>query len=248
MATLQRNRQDWTEREKEENRTRLGDSLSMEFDLEWERALLTCDDTKLQLAFAEWQEEVNARGGFPDDDEGPQAWIAIAFATVGDAEKASFWREEHRKIHSATGEENSPFGRISDAFADAVAGGDPDEGIAAIQKVTKEIGCASNGCWSNLIGELEESRGNIEAAIGYYEHAVDGYRMFKMQQDEGLIAIYNFRLGDLNERLGNDDEAIRRYSYMAERWKGADAVLQPQVAEAHRRVESLLDRKAREQN
>jgi hypothetical protein len=33
---------------------------------------------------------------------------------------------------------------------------------------------------------------------------------------------------------------------MTERWAKADPVLQPQVAEAKRRIEALLDRKARE--
>jgi len=33
---------------------------------------------------------------------------------------------------------------------------------------------------------------------------------------------------------------------MADRWENVDAILQPQVSEAKRRIETLLDRKARE--
>ena len=108
----------------------------------------------------------------------------------------------------------------------------------------EEMAC--DPCFRMMMGDLEESRGNLQKAVDHITAWTDSDWMFKIGADEGLVASYNFRLGYLHEQLGNIDEAIRRYQYMADRWANADAILQPQVEEARRRVETLLDRQARE--
>jgi len=248
FATIRRNRRNWQEFERNTGRTRIADSLSMELDLEWERALLTGDNQKLMTAYATFMQEVERIGGFPDDEEGPQSWLAGVMASTGNLEEAKKWRAEHTKFHlSADAEENSDFGKTMDAYVDARLGTlSVDEAIASMLASTDDMGCAAQGCYRDWIGDLEAERGNIEAAIAHYEAWTDGFNMFKLGQDEGGIAVYNFRLGALYEQLGNFDEAIKRYTFMADRWKDADAVLQPQVAEARRRIETLLDRKAKE--
>jgi tetratricopeptide (TPR) repeat protein len=95
-------------------------------------------------------------------------------------------------------------------------------------------------------GNLEEKRGGLDAAIQHYVQYTSAVDIFALPGDEGTEAIALFKLGSLYEQRGDIDEAIAAYTRMAERWKDADPVLQPQVAEARRRIETLLDRKAQE--
>jgi tetratricopeptide (TPR) repeat protein len=244
MQTIRRNREDWDRIRQETGRTRQLDSLSMELDLAWERSLLTGDDSDVQAAWNRMEPALEARGGIPDSIDGPRGWFAGVFASTGDLERARAWNEDHKAYHARTGEPLEEFGRLTSAYVDGRTGGDIDEALANMELGIEEMGC--DPCFRMFMGDLEESRGNLQAAVDQIEAWTDGYWMFKMSADEGLVAAYNFRLGYLYEQLGNFDEAIRRYQYMADRWANADAVLQPQVEEAKRRIETLLDRQARE--
>lgn len=247
MSTIQRNRRDWAAFEADGRRSRHADSLGMELDLEWERALLTGDDGKLEQAYERMMSEMGGIEGLPEDEHGP-FWIGAALATTGNIDEAVKWRNRHEEYHAAHPEDdNGPWPRMIDAFIDAQSGvSSVDESIRIMEDAAKEAGCAINGCFYNLIGDLEARRGNVEAAIGHYETYVDSRGFFDLNWDEGQNAVYSFRLGTFQEQQGNLDEAIRRYQHMVDRWENADAVLQPQVAEAKRRIETLLDRKARE--
>ncbi|HAY35962.1 MAG TPA: hypothetical protein DCY57_03140 [Bacteroidetes bacterium] len=241
MNGLQRNRIDWSQM----NRSRLADSLFMELDLEFERAPLTGDFSKMRTAFDAYTAELD-KADIPDDAHGPYNWIAMLASFLGETEKALEYRALHNAYHQREGDDVEAFGRIHDAIVEAKTGGDIDFALAEIQAGAENIGCYSEGCWQNVMGEIEESRGNREKAMEHYMAYTDGFRLFKLRMDEGTIATTNFRLGALNEELGNLDEAIRRYTYFADRWNDADADLQPQVAEARRRIGVLLDRKAQE--
>lgn len=96
------------------------------------------------------------------------------------------------------------------------------------------------------LGELWEAAGDQDRAIQAYTQFVSGIDWNTLFQDRGEVALVQFRLGELHEEAGNLDSAIVWYSKMADRWKNADAILQPQVTEARRRIEALLDRKAQE--
>ncbi len=244
----QRNRRDWSEFEQNNALTREIDSLSTRYEAAWDASLITGDVESLRSAYDDWMGAVEARGGIPDSLHGPSSWLALTSATMNEMDKARFWRDEHLAYHERhPDEDNTEFGALSDAYVGVKLGVvDPDEGLATILAATEEMGCAPAGCWRNLMGEIEENRGNIEAAIKHYEEWIDGFGLLTLNFDEGTWAAGNFRLGVLNEQLGNLDEAIRRYEAMAERFKNADAVLQPQVAEAKRRINTLLDRKAQE--
>ncbi|NNE34052.1 MAG: hypothetical protein HKN13_02375 [Rhodothermales bacterium] len=105
---------------------------------------------------------------------------------------------------------------------------------------------ACTRCFHHWQGSLEEKRGGLDAAIQHYVQFTSAVDMFALPWIRGEEAMALFKLGSLYEQRGDIDEAIAAYTRMAERWKNADAVLQPQVAEAKRRIETLLDRKARE--
>ena len=83
--------------------------------------------------------------------------------------------------------------------------------------------------------------------LSYLWNRCDGTRsLSSLRADEGTFALVQFRFGSLYEEKGDSDQAITYYSKMTERWRYADAELQPQVAEAMPLIEALLDRKARE--
>jgi len=245
---LQRNRRDWDEFERTNALTRRVDSLNAQYNAVWDASLVTGDVQSWRIAYEELKDASDAAGGIPDSVHGPAAWMALTSATMNEMDIARFWRDEHLAYHQRYPEEdNTEFGALSDAYVGVKLGVvDPDEGLARMLTATEEMACAPSGCWRNLMGEIEEERGNIEAAIEHYQAWIDGFGLFTLNVDEGTWAAGNFRLGVLNEQLGNLDEAIRRYESMAERFKNADAVLQPQVAEAKRRIDTLLDRKAQE--
>ncbi|MBT3449600.1 MAG: hypothetical protein HOC28_10750 [Bacteroidetes Order II. Incertae sedis bacterium] len=154
---------------------------------------------------------------FVNEDHPYISLVSMLASFLGETEKALEYRTLHNAYHQREGNEVEAFGRIHDAIVEAKTGSD-----------------------------IEESRGNREKAMEHYMAYTDGFRLFKLRMDEGTIATTNFRLGALNEELGNLDEAIRRYTYFADRWNDAEADLQPQVAEARRRIGVLLDRKAQE--
>lgn len=99
----------------------------------------------------------------------------------------------------------------------------------------------------NIVGRLEEIAGNETAAIEAYTRFVTG-PVFDQENDRGRMGRIHFRLGELHEEQGNLDQAIHHYQKMVDRWKDADAILQPQVEEARRRIDQLLDQKAQEPN
>jgi hypothetical protein len=72
------------------------------------------------------------------------------------------------------------------------------------------------------------------------------YSMGKSDAGRGTPIL--FRLGELHEQLGNNDEAIYSYGRVVERWKNADVILQPKVTEARGRIDALLIQQTREQN
>lgn len=138
----------------------------------------------------------------------------------------------------------SEWGQVIDAYVRGSNGVDVRSNIERIHTLLDSFPCL--GCWRDAIAELELQEGNLDAAIANYELNVNSVGIGKMGGEEGTIAVNLFRLGDLYEQRGDLDEAIGAYTRMAKRWENADAVLQPQVAEAKRRIDTLLDRKAQE--
>ena len=57
--------------------------------------------------------------------------------------------------------------------------------------------------------------------------------------DPMLLAGVHHRLGELYEQQKKSEKAAEHYRAFIELWKGADAELQPRVAEARRRLQEL---------
>ncbi len=224
--------------------TRAFREIERRVDLLWEEALLTGDTRALYPAV----DSLVAMDSQLEHDR--ESWSivmtgAAALATTGRHADAVPVLDRIERRAADVGVDLFPFARLISAYARGMAGEmDLAEAIEAVRATESEFGC--NRCAGRELADLELERGNTEAAAAHlraYTSAVDPGRIFF---DEGTLALSLFRLGALREELGQIDEAIAAYEEMAERWQRADPVLQPQVAEAQRRIQTLLDRKAQE--
>jgi tetratricopeptide (TPR) repeat protein len=208
-----------------------------------ERAMLTGDSRGFEALFDKALARVMELDEMPEQNN-TYAGAAFDFARLGLLPKAQEWIQLHQDFIARTSKEETPFARLAVAYVGALGGEDIGAAINVIEEVIQEFGC--DRCFRVELGQLHEMNGDTEAAIAAFQTFVDTKSFSALGTDEGTFAVIQFRLGTLFEDKGDLDQAITYYSRMAERWKDADAVLQPQVAEAKRRIEALLDRKARE--
>jgi tetratricopeptide (TPR) repeat protein len=80
-----------------------------------------------------------------------------------------------------------------------------------------------------------------DSALKYYEQYLNTYDYDRNIYDPAFLGLYIKRAGELNEQLGNREQAARRYQQFVALWRNADAELQPQVAEVRRRLSRLAD-------
>jgi hypothetical protein len=69
--------------------------------------------------------------------------------------------------------------------------------------------------------------------------------VFRQLQDPFWLAPAMKRTGELYEARGDVANAVKHYKDFVETWKGADAELQPKVAEVRRRIARLSDAEQR---
>ena len=93
-----------------------------------------------------------------------------------------------------------------------------------------------------FLAEMLVERGSerdIEEAIEWYSH-----RTANTAISHGAPGWE--RMAQLHDQLGHDDEAIRYYGLFVDRWKEADGDQKARVEDGRARLNSLLDKKARE--
>ncbi len=120
----------------------------------------------------------------------------------------------------------------------------PERGIPALIEAYNQMELCVR-CLQDYLGLAYDETGAYSEAISAYERFVsapDYYSFFVAAR----TAPVHFRLGELYEDTEQLDKSIEHYTKFAELWENADPELQPRVAEARRRIESLLDRLARE--
>jgi len=212
----------------------------------WEVSWLT-GDTRELIAAADSLVALDAAATWDADRWGPIGLVAASLGTLGEYEKALEALETFEARVESFGEEIPANARTGSAYIRGMLGHmDTDVAIAELMDVREEFRCL--GCFGNYMGDLEAKRGNIEAAARHYAEFVHSRGYNAISFDEGAVAVGMFRLGSLYEETGQLDEAIEAYTKFTKRWAQADPVLLTQVAEARRRIDTLLDRKARERS
>ena len=120
----------------------------------------------------------------------------------------------------------------------------PNRGIPALIEAHDQMAFCVR-CFQDYLGLAYDETGDFSEAISAYERYVSApdYNTFRTA---ARTAPVHFRLGELYEDTEQLDKSIEHYTKFTELWENADPELQPQVDEARHRIESLLDRLARE--
>ncbi|MDX1741511.1 MAG: hypothetical protein R3178_09470, partial [Rhodothermales bacterium] len=93
-----------------------------------------------------------------------------------------------------------------------------------------------------LRAELEYAIGDLETAKGFYEGLDESWSPLDMVY---RAEVYE-RLGDIAEREGRIDDALRYYSHLLDQWRDCDPDLLPRREHIRERFQTLLDRSTRE--
>jgi eukaryotic-like serine/threonine-protein kinase len=96
-------------------------------------------------------------------------------------------------------------------------------------------------CLAQGLGYTYYTAGVADSAIKYFEYFVTTYDYERFFFDYVALAPVLNRLGQLYEQKGDREKAAKYYRDFANLWKNADPELQPQVAEARRKIARLAD-------
>jgi tetratricopeptide (TPR) repeat protein len=121
----------------------------------------------------------------------------------------------------------------------ALAEGRPAEARADFERALAYAGC--NACYQDLIGRAWEAEGKADSALAAYDRFLDEPEMFRVEWDPMSRAGILVRAAELNEQLGRREQAVLRYSALADLWRNADPDLQPVVRDAKARLARLVE-------
>jgi tetratricopeptide (TPR) repeat protein len=95
--------------------------------------------------------------------------------------------------------------------------------------------------WARLpdLARAYDLGGHADSALAVYARYAAGSEYGRLGTDATYLGPSLKRLGELYEARGDRDNAARAYARFIELWKDADPDLQPQVAEARRRLSKL---------
>jgi tetratricopeptide (TPR) repeat protein len=89
------------------------------------------------------------------------------------------------------------------------------------------------------VGRAFDQAGMADSAIASFEQYLETPQLSRIHYDAMYMPHILQRLGALYESKGDRTRAIAHYEHFVELWRNADAELQPQVAQARRRLELL---------
>jgi len=114
----------------------------------------------------------------------------------------------------------------------------PTESLEALNDLARTLQCPLCSIWrrgilAQELGRLEEARDHFTAALTGGSSDYLGVSSMRVMAHE--------RLAQVQEGLGNDEEAAEHYAIFAEHWADADPELQPRVRQARARAEALME-------
>jgi tetratricopeptide (TPR) repeat protein len=170
--------------------------------------------------------------------ERPYLALANAYAAIGRPARAKSLVDEYERVVPVPLRRNEEPQRLMSRGFIALAENRPREAIAAFSRVDHgdcQI-CALPG-----LGRGYDLAGQTDSAVAIYERYLTTPRLFRIMDGDGiwLSALY-YRLGELYEARGEREKAAGYFGRFIDLWRDADPALQPRVAEAKRRLASLI--------
>jgi tetratricopeptide (TPR) repeat protein len=124
----------------------------------------------------------------------------------------------------------------------ALAEGKPLEAVSEFRASDMLPDGPASGCliclYANLARAYDQAN-NGDSAIAMFERYVDTPQLRRMEEDADFLAGALKRLGELYDAQGNKAKAASYFARFVDLWKNADPELQPQVAEARRKLQTL---------
>jgi tetratricopeptide (TPR) repeat protein len=94
------------------------------------------------------------------------------------------------------------------------------------------------------LGRVWEAASQPDSAIASYEKYLVSPMEDQLEIDAQYLAFTHKRLGELYAQRGDPEKAALHLQKFIELWKNADPALQPQVAEAKRRLAEMVGEKS----
>lgn len=168
--------------------------------------------------------------------ERPYLDVARAYAAARRPAKARALLEEYERVVPFSLRRNEEPARYSIRGFVALADGRPNEAITEFRNADQGDCrlCALPG-----LGRAYDLAGQADSALAVYERYVTTPEFNRILGDGTWLPSIDYRLAELYEARGEVGKATAYYGRFIDLWKGADPNLQPRVAEARRRLESL---------
>ena len=165
----------------------------------------------------------------------PYLSLVDIYAHLGDVEAVRRIRREYEAAFPVA--ERPPEAAATWDAAEALARGDRKAQIAALRRARQLAWCAHCGLYEEA--EAWDRLGQTDSARVTLERAVTTIAYRDEYIDAAFYAPALERLGELYEAKGDRAKARGYYQRFIERWRKADAALQPRVAAAKERLTAL---------
>ncbi|HEX6104235.1 MAG TPA: tetratricopeptide repeat protein, partial [Gemmatimonadales bacterium] len=174
----------------------------------------------------------------------PYDEIALLYAMAGRPGRARDVAAEGERAIRASGPagERLLAGRDHRMFGEALQGtlllqeGRFDEAVGHLRRARNAYGGV---WWLPELGMAFDRSGNADSALAVYERYLGSTHNFRIYVDAGSLGPILRRVGELYEARGDRARAAQAYQRFVALWREADPVLQPQVAEARRRLTAV---------
>jgi len=123
----------------------------------------------------------------------------------------------------------------------ALAEHNPQTAVRQLQAATLAAPCER--CVLAELGRAWEAAGQPDSAIASYEKYLVSPMEDQLEIDAQYLAFTHQRLGELYAQRGDREKAALHLQKFIELWKDADPELQPQVAEAKRKLGEMVGEK-----
>jgi eukaryotic-like serine/threonine-protein kinase len=172
-----------------------------------------------------------------DSVERPYLDVAYFEAMVGRPDRARATLREYEQMPlEIRGRSEAYYQGVQGMIA--LAENDPQTAVRQLQAAIIAAPCER--CALAELGRAWEAAGQPDSAIATYEKYLASPMEDQLDTDAQYLAFTHKRLGELYAQRGDRENAALHLQKFIEQWKNADPELQPQVAEAKRKLGEMI--------